>query len=283
MMNIDDIKDNIGHLLADRGLTTEYKEQAVRLMLYHLYVAMDIYRYMTFAEKNKAGFWYRTFKSSYRLTGFLKERKRKRDKEKSPLHPSYKERETEVKEKAQTYTHITMRETADLEKRQKAFRELCMSFKNEYDELYLENFFCHWGQEVNGTGLMLWETKKSWSLRLRLRAWSKKSFQLNDKAAALRLEREKRKMTKQQTANTAEQQAIAAKREQDNARLEQEMEESKQNQMLTDEYLRKNPNGLLAQMARERQAREEKVPQIALQRHTLNERTPHSQREKEKK
>ena len=90
LLSIDEIKCNISHLLEDRGLTREYKEQAVRLLLYHLYVAMDIYRYMTLSEKNKAGFWYRTFKNSYRLTGFLKERKRKRDKEKSPLHPSYK-------------------------------------------------------------------------------------------------------------------------------------------------------------------------------------------------
>ena len=90
MMNIDEIKCNISHLLEDRGLTREYKEQAVRLLLYHLYVAMDIYRYMTLSEKNKAGFWYRTFKNSYRLTGFLKERKRKRDKEKSPLTPLIK-------------------------------------------------------------------------------------------------------------------------------------------------------------------------------------------------
>ena len=98
MMNFEEIKCNVDHVLSDRGLTVDYKEQAVRQLLYHLYIAIDIYRYMTFSEKNKAGFWYRTFKSSYRL---LKERKRKRDKEKSPLHPSYKERETEVKEKAQ--------------------------------------------------------------------------------------------------------------------------------------------------------------------------------------
>ena len=255
MMNIDEMKCNVDHLLADRGLTTDYQDQTVRLLLYHLYVAMDIYRYMTFSEKNKAGFWYRTFKSSYRLTGFLKERKRKRDKEKSPLHPSYKERETEVKEKDNT--HTIMREASDLEERQEAFEKVCMSFKYKYDELFLENFFCHWAQEVNGTGLMRWEMEDPWNLKLRLRAWSKKSFQLNDKAAALRLEREKKKTAKQ-TANTAEQQAIAAKREQDNAKLEQEMEQSKQNQMLTDEYLAKNPNGFLAQVARERQARERK-------------------------
>ena len=86
-MNIDEMKRSIGHLLDDRGLTTDYKEPSVRLLLYHLYVAMDIYRYMTSLEKNKAGFWYRTFRNSYRLTGFLKERKRKRDKEKSPPAP----------------------------------------------------------------------------------------------------------------------------------------------------------------------------------------------------
>ena len=41
------------------------------------------------------------FKNSYTMKNFLKERKRKRDKEKSPLHPSYKEIETEIKEKDQ--------------------------------------------------------------------------------------------------------------------------------------------------------------------------------------
>ena len=100
-MNLEEIKCNIDHLLADRGLTTEYKEQAVRLLLYHLYIAIDIYRYMSFSEKNIAGYWYRTFKSTYSMTGFLKERKRNREKEKFPPHHLNKEKETEVKGKEQ--------------------------------------------------------------------------------------------------------------------------------------------------------------------------------------
>ena len=52
-MNIDEMKCNISHLLEDRGLTREYKEQAVRLLLYHLYVAMDIYRYMTYRRRSR--------------------------------------------------------------------------------------------------------------------------------------------------------------------------------------------------------------------------------------
>ena len=44
-------------------------------------------------------------------------------------------------------------------------------------------------------------------------------------------------MTKQ-TANTAEQQAIAAKRAEDNARLEQEIKERKQGAVSYEEYLK---------------------------------------------
>ena len=87
MMKTEEIVNNVDSLLTDRGLVKEYKEQAVRLLLYHLYVAIDIYRYMTVAERNKAGYWYRIFKGSYTLRNFLKERKRKRDKEKSPPAP----------------------------------------------------------------------------------------------------------------------------------------------------------------------------------------------------
>ena len=46
MMNIAETKNKVDSVLADRGLVREYKEQAVRLLLYHLYIAIDIYRFM---------------------------------------------------------------------------------------------------------------------------------------------------------------------------------------------------------------------------------------------
>ena len=92
MMDNNLIERNVDQVLADKGLVKDYKDQTVRLLLYHLYTAIDIYRYMSTADKNKAGYWYRIFKGTYTLRNFLKERKRKREKEKSPLHPSYKER-----------------------------------------------------------------------------------------------------------------------------------------------------------------------------------------------
>ena len=84
---------------------------------------------------------------------------------------------------------------------------------------------------------MLWETKKSWNTKFRLAAWSKRSFEVNDQAANIRLQKAKNG-GKLQTTNTAEQQAIAAKREQDNAKLEQEIEERKAGAVSHEEYLR---------------------------------------------
>ena len=88
MMNMEEIQNKVDILLGDKGLTKDGEEQAVRQLLFHLYTAIDTYRYMTFSEKNKAGFWYRTFKSSYRLTGFLKERKAKKKKRQRKIPPA---------------------------------------------------------------------------------------------------------------------------------------------------------------------------------------------------
>ncbi len=91
----------------------------------NLYFIIDIYRYMTIAEKNKSGYWFRLFRGSYTLRNFLKERKRKRDKEKSPLHPSYK-KESGVKEKAQNNKKTNKsRGLVDFDGRKDAFRQEC--------------------------------------------------------------------------------------------------------------------------------------------------------------
>jgi len=218
MMNIDEMKRSIGHLLDDRGLTTDYKEPSVRLLLYHLYVAMDIYRYMTSSEKNKAGFWYRTFKNSYRLTGFLKERKRKRDKEKSPLHPSYKERETEVKEKAQKNIYIAGRED---------FHQECLNYVGKYDEQRLADFYNYWSEVNEQTGKMRFKEQRYWNTERRLKRWMNTSYSVENTASALRLKR----LTKKEPELTAE-------RDDNNARLEQEIAERKASAVSYEEWLK---------------------------------------------
>ena len=236
-MNIDEIKCNISHLLEDRGLTREYKEQAVRLLLYHLYVALDIYRYMTLSEKNKAGFWYRTFKNSYRLTGFFKERKEKREKKNSPLHPSYKEKETEVKEKEEkTHTHFTRVADLDLEERKKRFLAECQSFGNQYDHKEINKFFTYWSMKGRKGGKMRFEREAYWDTAGCMERWMNNNIAATDEKAMLQLEKTKERAMK--AKNTADQQAIAAKREEDNARLEREIAERKQGAVSYEEYLK---------------------------------------------
>ena len=236
-MQIEINEQTVDRQLVDAGMKSDHEEQAVRQMFFHLFCAIRYYRDMTYAEKNKAGFLYRTkFKNTYSLTGFFKERKRKRDKKSSPLHPSYKE-ESGVLGKDYKLHIQQGGDTSLFEIRQKAFWDACLKFEPEYDRQLLLKFYCYWAEQVNGTELMLWETKKSWNMRLRLKAWSKKSYQLDDETSRLRLEHAKGKMTKQ-TANTAELQAIAAKRAEDNARLEQEIEERKASAVSYEEYLK---------------------------------------------
>ena len=225
-------EQTVDRQLVDAGLNKDYEEQAVRLLLFHLFCAVRYYRDMTYREKNRAGFLYREkFKNVYSLTGFFKERKRKREKKSSPLHPSYKEN-SGVVGKDYKLSLPPQRAKSNIESRQHAFWEACLKFESEYDRQLLLKFFCYWAEEVNGTGLMLWETKKSWSMKLRLKAWSKKSFEFDDKAAALRLERAKGKaMPKQPTFDAAE-------REEANARLEREIAERKAGAVSYEEYLK---------------------------------------------
>ena len=231
-MQIEMNEQTVERQLVDAGIGSDAEEQAVRPMFFHLFCAIRYYRDMTYAEKNKAGFLYRTkFKNVYSLTGFFKERKRKRDKKGSPLHPSYKEESGVVGKDYKL--HIQQGDAASLfEIRQKAFWDACLKFEPEYDRQLLLKFFCYWAEQVNGTELMLWETKKSWNMRLRLKAWSKKSYQLDDKAAALRLERAKGKATAKQVT------ADAAEREDANARLEREIAERKAGAVSYEEWLK---------------------------------------------
>ena len=229
MMNIEEMKCNVDHLLADRGLTTDYQEPSVRLLLYHLYVAMDIYRYMTSSEKNKAGFWYRTFKSSYRLTGFLKERKRKRDKEKSPLHPSYKEKETEVKEKAQKMCVCAV-------DAKEAFHQECLKYVGQYDTKKLTNFYLYWSEE-DGKGRMRFQNERYWNIEKRLKLWTSNQYSSAITAADIHLERAKGKQQAKE-ADTAEQKRQAAEREDANERLFLQIEENKKGAVSYEEYLK---------------------------------------------
>ena len=227
-MQIEINEQTVDRQLVDAGMKSDHEEQAIRQMFFHLFCAIRYYRDMTYAEKNKAGFLYRTkFKNTYSLTGFFKERKRKRDKKNSPLHPSYKE-ESGVLGKEEKYIFIARRE---------AFHQECLSYVNKYDEQRLADFYNYWSEVNEKTGKMRFEKERYWNTERRLKRWMNTSYSADNSAAALRLEREKKKTVKH-VATTAEQQAIAAKRAEDNEKLEREIRERKASAVSYEEYLK---------------------------------------------
>ena len=228
-MQIEINEQTVDRQLVDAGMKSDYEEQAVRLLLFHLFCAIRYYRDMTYAEKVKAGFLYRKkFKNDYSLTGFLKERKRKREKKNSPLHPSYKETETEVKEKEEKIFFIAGRED---------FHQECLRYVGIYDEQRLADFYNYWS-EADSDGKMRFQKESYWNTERRLKRWMNNSYSADNTAAAIRLKRTRKKQTQEESAVNQREQAIAAKREEDNARLEQEIEARKAGAVSYEEWLK---------------------------------------------
>ena len=217
------------------GLFNEPSQEPVKGLLLYLYTAVDIWMLLSPDDRRSVRNFNEFFEKERVVKLFLKELKSKKNKEKTAPAPHRKEKT--IKENSQKTLSIIGDAASLFETRQKTFWDACLKFEPEYDRQLLLKFYCYWAEQVNGTELMLWETKKSWNMRLRLKAWSKKSYQLDDEAATLRLEHAKGKMTKQ-SVNTQELQAIAAKRAEDNEKLEREIAERKQGAVSYEEYLK---------------------------------------------
>jgi hypothetical protein len=233
------IERNVDQVLADKGLVKDYKDQTVRLLLYHLYTAIDIYRYMTQTEKDEAGRWYRVFKTSFSLRNFLKERKRHRERKNPPCTPLIRK---DLLEKAQKTTHTVEREIRDLTERQMAFWLELEQYIGKYDRQTVLRFFYYWAEEDKRTGKMKYETESSWNTKYRLAIWSKRSFEVNDQTAELRLAKVKAKSTQKDCNATLSKREpsllCTAEREQENERLFRQIEENKKGAVSREEWLR---------------------------------------------
>ena len=113
------------------------------------------------------------------------------------------------------------------------------------------NFFNYWSDVNPKTHKMRFEEEEYWNIDCRLPLWKNNSHTVADAAAAIRLEKTQQKMTKEQT-EASQQQAAAALREQENAEREAKAEESRQEQMLTEDYIREHPDSLMAKIYRQK-------------------------------
>ena len=230
--------------LENNGLKGGDKEQQVKLVLTYAYMAVSLYREMSPEDRILASQWHKRFRRSFSLTKFLRERQRSSRKKSFPPAPPYLDKEVQDKDEIPSLSPARVRKT--LQVRQEMFWNELLQYEGKYDRQMLLAFYYYWAEKVTGRRKMKMEVMTSWDTEYRLAAWSKRSFNKNDEAATIRLERAKKSGGKQAVSgrafstaeNTAEQQAIAAKRAEDNARLEREIEERKAGAVSYEEYLK---------------------------------------------
>ena len=243
------IEGMIANKLELSGMKNEGVEGQCRSLLYHLYTAVELYRLMVPAEKQIAKEWYNFFAKDFRVNLFLKELKSKKNKEKTAPAPHRKEKNK--KEKVQKTTHTNACAKSDLEERKKAFWKELLKYEGKYKRKMLLKFFYYWAEVIEDLNMMKWEAEKarrSFDIKYRLGIWAKRSFEVNDEAADIHLERVKGKKSAKaavNTENSESQKKIAAEREAADAQREEATAKAKAESITMEDYLKKNPNSIL--------------------------------------
>ena len=147
----------------------------------------------------------------------LKERKKRGEKKKSPRTPLIKEKQPEKIEKEILSLDADAKEV---------FRKECLSFIGQYDEQQVTDFYHYWS-EASKRGTMRFQRQKYWDTEKRLKRWCKNRYSSENTAAALRLERLRKKEPEREP-----------ERKRNQERLEQEIAERKRNAVSYEEYLR---------------------------------------------
>lgn len=251
-LDVKQMEDKVSNLLDLSGLRRDSKEQQIRLLLQHLYTAVAMYEKTSDVEKVLIAGMQKKLRNFFDVRCTLKERKRKKGKALFPPAPLSKE-STKIA-KADKILYFA--------ERRDAFRQECLKYVGIYDDQRLADFYNYWSEANARTGKMRFEGKRYWDLDSRIKRWMNNSYTSDNTAATIRLERTK-KRTKQDTASVKEQQQQAAIREQDNIRLEKEIERRKESMMRSSDYTASRPDGILAQIERARKAREAKEAEKA--------------------
>ena len=223
MMQIEVIERYVDQVLEVNGMVKGTEEQ-LRLLLSHLYTAVGMYQLLEKDQKFRIAKIQKQLRHFFYAKCDLKERKSKKDKEKTPLHPSIKEKEIKEKEQKNPPTAA----------RRESFRQECLKYVDRYDNQRLADFFNYWSEEDTKTGKMRYEKQRFWNIERRIKRWMNISYASADTAAALRLE--KAKKGKSKAVDSAKQQQAAAERSDANDRLFQAIEENKRNAVSYEEW-----------------------------------------------
>ena len=238
-MQVEQIVQMESDKLELSGLFDERSQEPVKGLLLYLYTAVDIWMLLSPDDRRSVRNFNVFFEKERVIKLFLKELKSKKNKEKTAPAPHRKEKNK--KEKSQKTRHSDAHAKQDLEERKKAFWNELLKYENKYGRQMLLKFYYYWAEELENLNMMKWEAEKarrSFDIKCRLGIWSKRSYETDDQAADIHLERVKGKKSAKAAVNTQEEQAIAAKRAEDNEKLEQEIAERKQGAVSYEEYIR---------------------------------------------
>ena len=251
-MEIEKTEQYVRDLLAVCGYSEDNTESHLYDLLFHQYMAAALYETASAADRTAVDAVTKKLKVFFQCNFKLKERKRrKKEKQENTPTPPKEEIDKEEEIEQKPHTHDKENLGLDFEKRLEAFHIECMSYSNKYSSEFIEDFFNWFSEPGRHSGKMRFECERFWNTGKRLARWSKNHISSDNSAAELRLQKAKEAQG-EKAASVAKQQMVAEIRQAADEQREREQEQSKQNQELTDDYLKRNPNGLLARWAREK-------------------------------
>ena len=248
MKEYEKIERYVSDLLTLSGMNME-GESAAGTLLFHAYVAVAMFELMDAEERALVKGIQRRMKYFFSVNVNLKERKRKTAKEILPPTPLSIEKENKEKEEKTTLSagRALSLPLSDLEKRQNAFKMEIWNHRGDLDMDMLNDFYNYWTDVNPKTKKMRFEEQRYFSVEKRLQRWKKNEISNSIAASKIRLKRTQKQQAAEQT-EAEKAQAAAAVREQENAAREAKVEESKQQQMLTEDYIREHPDSLMAKI-----------------------------------
>ena len=255
MIDCERIEQYVNDLLTVMGINKDGEEQSLWLFLHHACLAAAIYEVLDDGVKPVYNEALKRLNYFFSSKISLKQRKRRKEKENFPPHPLLKEKVKQEKGEKIIYTHTAVGETgivfSDLDQRREAFKMECWARRDRYDRELLANFFNYWSDVNPKTHMMRFEEEEYWDIDCRLPRWKNNSHTVADATAAIRLNKTKAKQTQEQQAEEQTKKA-AAERQQEDAAREAKTEKSKQEQMLTEDYIREHPDSLMAKIYRQK-------------------------------
>ena len=256
MTDYEKIERYVLDLLRLSGLDLE-GESAAGTLLFHAYVAVAMFELMDAEERALIKGMQRRMKYFFSSNFNLKERKRKTEKEILPPTPLLKEKENKEKEEKTTLSagRALSLPLSDLEKRQNAFKMEIWNHRGDLDMDMLNDFYNYWTDVNPKTQRMRFEEQERYfCVEKRLKRWKKNEISNSIAASRIRLKRTKKMAQEQQVEEQTK--TAAAERQQEMAAREAKSEKSKQEQMLTEDYIREHPDSLMAKIYRQKKKKE---------------------------